>query len=484
MPFISVSDEIIKKSFTTVENKFITKYMPVLEPIAVKAYLYALFVYQNGLSALTAEDFAKSLNLDEKQVVNCFEYLEEFELVNITSRSPFEVRILEAENVYGTPKKFKPEKYADFTKNAQTVLSGRMISTNEYQRYFYYMEEYGFDQNALILLLNYCVNLKGNAISFAYIKKVIESFASEGLTSAKKVEQKLSAYSSSTPALIRLFNAVGIKARPSIDDDKLYEKWTKELEFDENAIIAAAKLFKTKSCEKLDEVMCELYKNKKFDVKEIEDYCRSKRSVYTLTLDIAKNLGVYMQNPSPYMENYVNVWCNYGYTFACLRYIAVYCFRNGKNSFETMNDFINGLYAEGIVTDESVSERVDKLIADEKLLKDLLAACGLTRKTNDWDRQSLKKWREWGFSGEMLFEAAKRSCDKANPMAYVNGILSSWKSKGIFNPERIPEDAPAVKTYYGRIANRNGRYGSVLEESLAAMERAIARDNSNGDDDE
>ena len=39
MALVSVSDDLAKKSFTSVENKFITKYLPVLEPIAVKVYL-------------------------------------------------------------------------------------------------------------------------------------------------------------------------------------------------------------------------------------------------------------------------------------------------------------------------------------------------------------------------------------------------------------------------------------------------------------
>ena len=105
MALISVSDELAKKSFTNVENKFITKYMPVLEPIAVKVYLYALYVYQSGLNSASHEDMAKALNISEDELKNYFEYLEEFELVSILSVSPLEVKILDAENVYGTPKK-------------------------------------------------------------------------------------------------------------------------------------------------------------------------------------------------------------------------------------------------------------------------------------------------------------------------------------------------------------------------------------------
>ena len=267
MALISVSDELAKKSFTNVENKFITKYMPVLEPIAVKVYLYALYVYQSGLNSASHEDMAKALNISEDELKNYFEYLEEFELVSILSVSPLEVKILDAENVYGTPKKFKPEKYADFTKIVQNTIKGRMISTNEFREYFLLLEDYGFEQNALIMIINYCVNLKGDSIRFQYIKKVAKSFAEEGAVTAKKVDEKLSAYTSSTPALINIFRAAGINKQPDIDDDRLYKKWTAELGFEENAIAAAAKAFKVKNTDKLDSVIMELYKNKKFDVK-------------------------------------------------------------------------------------------------------------------------------------------------------------------------------------------------------------------------
>ena len=79
MPLISVSDELLKKSFTSVENKFITKYLPVLEPNAVKVYLFALYAYQNGLNSLTLDDIAARLTFTSEQTESYFEYLEELE---------------------------------------------------------------------------------------------------------------------------------------------------------------------------------------------------------------------------------------------------------------------------------------------------------------------------------------------------------------------------------------------------------------------
>ncbi len=479
MAFLSASEGFIKKSTTSVENKFISKYLPTLDPVAAKVYLYSLYLLQSG-SSYSFTDLAQSLSIDEDKLQEYFVYLEELELVSIVSLSPFEVKILEAENISGTPKKFKPEKYSDFCKNAQNVLKGRMISTNEFREYFVLMEEYGFEQNALIMIINYCVNMHGDNIRAAYIKKVAKSFAEEGATTAKKVDEKLSAYTSSTPALISLFNAAGIKKQPDVDDDKLYKKWTGELGFDDKAIVCAAKQFKAKTCEKLDSTLSELYKNRKFDVKEIEDYCKNKNSVYALTLEIAKDLGVYMQTSAPYVENYVNVWCNYGFTLSSLREISAYCFKQGKNSFEDMDGFILKLYDEGTVAESAVTDYLEKQRADDKLIKEILTACGLQRKIIPWDRDSLARWRSWGFNDNMLFEAAKLSSGKSNPTAYMNGVLSSWKADGIFSVEKIPSHS-ATTAKPAQNAERDMRveierhYYDLRHSAEESAERALKK---------
>ena len=38
----------------------------------------------------------------------------------------------------------------------------------------------------------------------------------------------------------------------------------------------------------------------------------------------------------------------------------------------------------------------------------------------------------------MIAEACKIASGKSNPMAYVNAVLSGWKSDGIFTPDKIP----------------------------------------------
>ena len=445
MAFISVADELKIKSVTSVENKFIIKYLAELDPMSVKVYLYALYLYQNGQSGYTISDFAEKLKIDEDKLIEYFDYLDSYELVSVTSRSPFEVRILDCENFYGKPKKLHPEKYEGLYEELQAIITGRMISQNEFREYLILLEDYGFERNALVMLVNYCVNLKGDKIGAPYIKKVAKNFYSDGITSATQVEDRLSSYTASTVTLLKIFTDCSIKRQPEVDDGELLNKWLK-LGYSEDAIIATAKCFKLKAMDKLDSVIDELYKNNKFDEKEIEDYRKSKNSLYDAARDIAKALGVYISDVTPYVENYVGVWVTYGFGAEALKKIANYCFLSGRNSFEAMDDFTNSLYKDAFVDDDSVNHLLETLAEDDKFLRGVLTACGLTRKIIPYDRQALSRWRDWGFSEAMIMKSAELSAGKNNPMSAMNYLLSTWKNGGVYTIDKVSEKPTGRKT--------------------------------------
>ncbi|MDE6505243.1 MAG: DnaD domain protein, partial [Clostridia bacterium] len=264
MPFISASDGLIKKSTTTVENTFITQYLPALEPTAVKVYLFALFLCQNS-SPYTLKELAKALEMTENEAISYFEYLEEYELVSIISREPFSVSVLETSSIGAKPKMIKPEKYSDFNKSVQNILSGRMVPPDEYLEYYKLLEENGFEQQALLMIIAFCVDQNdGKKVNLSYIKKVALSYADKGKITASQV---------------------------------------------------------------------------------------------------------------------------------------------------------------------------DEYLANDRILLEIISLCGLKRKVYDKDRENLKKWRDWSFSDEMLFEAAKLSAGKSNPLTYMNKILSAWNETGIYSPE-------------------------------------------------
>lgn len=446
MAFISVAEELTKKSITGVENKFILKYLPEIDPFAVKVYLYSLYLYQNGQSTHTLADLSAKLKISEESAREYFEYLESLELVAIISATPFEVKILDCDNYFGKPKVLHPEKYEGLYEEIQAVFGdGRMVSQDEFREYLIFLEEYGFERNALVMVVTYCVNLKGNTIGAAYVKKVLKSFESDGAITEKKVAEKLSSYTASTSSLLKIFSACNIKRNPAAEDGEFYNKWS-SLGFDDDAIVAAAKSFKLKSMEKLNLAILELYKNRKFDAKEIADYRKIKDGLYEITVAVAKSLGVYISDPTPYVENYVSVWSGYGFSGEALQKIANYCFLSGKNSFDGMNDFVGNLYKQAFVDDDSVSNLLEQLAEDDKFIKSVLTACGLTRKIIPYDRQALTRWRDWGFNEAMILKAAELSASKNNPVAAMNYLLSTWKNGGVYTVEQIPVTKANSKT--------------------------------------
>lgn len=473
MAFISVDDGLTKRSKTAVENKFILKYLPELEPEAVKVYLFCLYLYQNGQAGYGLGDLAKKLNISEEKASDYFRHLEELELVDILSTEPFEVKILDCENYYGRPKKLHPEKYEGLYDELQSILSDRMISQDEFREYLILLEECGMERNALVMICSYCVDLKGDKkLPGAYIRKVAKSFQEEGIITAAQVEEKLSSYTACTSSLSKIFSACGIKRKTDVEDGERLTKW-QGLGFSEDAIVCAAKGFKTKNFDKLDAVIGELYKNKKFDVKEIDDYRKNKESLYNITVAIAKSLGIYAADPAPYVENYGCVWCGYGFSGDALIKIANYCFLSGRNTFDLMNDFVKGLYDSAFVDDESVEKLLNDFAESDKFIKKVLGLCGLTRKIISYDRQALARWRDWGFNEAMILKAAEMSAGKNNPVAAMNYLLSTWKNGGVYTVEQIPAQnaSTAKKSFKAEQRERDNEVFKNLYNKL--------RDNNN-----
>lgn len=442
MGFISISDELKRKSTTTIENKFICKYLPELDPVAVKVYLYALYLAQSEQGGYNLEDFSKKLNIDEDNLMDYFAYLSEWELLTVVSSSPLEIKLLDCDNLYGKPKKLRPEKFDGLYEELQAIVNERMISQNEFRDYLILLEEYGLERNALIMIVNYCVNLKGADIKAAYIKKVVKNFCDDGDVTTDRVETRLSSYSLSTPALLKIFSICSIKRNPEVEDGELYKKWA-TLGFSDNAICCAAKCFKVKSMEKLDAALEELANNRKFDAKEIDDYKKSKDSLYSNVKIIAKSLGVYISDATPYVEKYYSVWVDYGYSTEALKSIADHCFLSGRNSFELMNDFIEQLYNDAYVDDDSVFKLLNELDEDNRFIKKIHTACGYTREIKPYDRNSLSRWRNWGFNDEMILKAAELSAGKNNPVAAINYLLSQWKNAAVYTIDKIPAQSKA-----------------------------------------
>jgi DnaD/phage-associated family protein len=343
-------------------------------------------------------------------------------------------------------RKYKPEKYTDFNKELQQIISGRMISTHEYQDFFDLMEVRGIKPDAMLMIVKYCADMKGDRINHAYIAKVAKDFSNRGITSVENVEKELSAYVLRTGEINKIFKALSIKRSPDIEDSELYKKWTEDMHFDtENVVFAASKL-KKGTMAKLDAFINELYSMKSFSMQEIENYAEKKQQVYDLAVKINKALSVYEDVIETVVNTYTNKWLSYGFTDETLLFIASRCFKTGKNTLPKMDELVELLHERGFIDLSSVGDYFDSQKKAEEFITKLLTVAGLNRRPNPWDKENLNTWKSWHFSEDMILEAAKLSAGKSSPIAYMNAILSNWKNNGVFTVESIDEGVKATDT--------------------------------------
>lgn len=462
MAFCKFSTEYIASSKTEIDNIFIDSFLPFADPVSVKVYIYGLYKCSSPTSFdNNIESFAKALNMSEEDVIGAFEYWQEQGLVQVLKTSPIEIRYIPLKNVINATKLFKPDKYQTFNMQAQEIFEGkREISKTEYGEYYEFMERYHVEQEALLMIMKYCVDSKKSAVGYNYILTVAKNWASEGITQASQVEEKLNSFKQKDDQIQEFFKAIGIKRNAYIEERALFDKWINDYGFDLGVILYLSKKIKkftNFTMTKLDQTLTKYYQMKLMTIQSIEKFENEKKALYDLAKDINKSLGLYYESLENEVENYILKWLNLGYDREVLLEIGSYCFKKSIRTLEGMDKTINKFYKLGIVSMEALMQYTDNILAINKQIEKILKDLSLSRNVNYIDRENYKTWtEEWKLSQELINYGVELSKNKDNPMKYLSRVLADWHMKGINSIEEAKNNTPInnniekTKTLQGR----------------------------------
>lgn len=444
MSFCYYSKDFETSGKTIVDNLFLSNYLPDADGDAVKVYLYGLYMCQNA-AEIDVNTFSDTLQLSVEEVKNYFKFWDEFGLLSIVSNEPFAVAFTPVGSLSAKYRRYKPEKYEKFAKSLQSMFPEKMISVSEYSAYFDLLENTPLHEDALLRIVKYCIDIKGGDIGYRYILAVAKDFIARGITTVELAENELSGYISNSNEISDIFLKLSLKKRPDVEDLKVYKKWTDNYGYDQDVILFICKNRKIKNFKKLDAVIDELYADRCFTEEDILCHYKLKDAIYDLTYKINKNLGIFVEIINGEVNTCVTPWLNMGFTEDALLFISEYCFKKNRRTIEEMNETVLALYKSGLLTKDAITSFMEKRIKGDAFIKKLFENLSINRKINDWDRDSVQTWRDWGFGDEMILEAAKRSLGTAQPIRYLSGILSRWKSDGITTIDKIPEDTASKK---------------------------------------
>ncbi|MBR2646165.1 MAG: DnaD domain protein [Clostridia bacterium] len=495
MAFCTFSKDV-DNTYTLIENKFVTKYLPEADGFAVKVYLYGLYLCQNNSFEFSISSMAEVLKTTEEKISDAFEFWQDYDLVEILSREPFTVQYLPVKAAVGKPKRVHYEQYTDFNKELQRKMQrvGKFVSSGDYVKYMHFLEENNMQPQAFLLIAEYCINKQGEAISPSYIFNKAKKLMRSGITTYEQVEKELSSYNAHENDLSAVFTALSIFQRsPDESDYALYKKWA-EMGFAKDGVLATAKRLKRGSMNALDLTLDELAEKGKMEASEIDAYLADREMLANLTFRIGRKLGVKIPNPAPYIDEYTEKWYTCGFEESSLLDVALFCMKTSRGDFASMNTLLEKLFADGVVTKEGVKEFLKEKNDELKLFTKIQEICGTMKKTAV-NLCLIKTWRDWKFSDEMILEAAKRSATSANPIPYMNKILSDWKQGGVYALNDIPENKttgagtsssqnsrgytnPAIEAVNAK-SDRERYYSLLREKAQTRAEKFIAKANAN-----
>lgn len=445
MSFAKFSSDFLMETFTLVDNLFINEYLPGCDEKQIKVYLFGLYLCNNPAKDNSLDALCARLDMTESEVIAAYTYFEDMGLVRVISREPLEIAYLSLKKANQPPKKYRGEKWNDFNVQLQQLFPERMLTPNEYNEYYMFLDETKLEQDAMLMIVQYCINLKGMNVRYPYILTVARNWVADGVRTSKDVEDKLSEYERQSDEMRQVLAALGRKSGAELEDKQMLQKWTLSWGYELDAILAAAKTLKGgKSMTKLDARLDEFYRMSIFTAEEMADWQARREQLKALAIAINKNLGVYYESFDHEIETYIVPWTAKGFSDEALVKIAHHCFVTNVRTLDGMNGVVGKFYAQGLLTASSIDEYMRLQAQQDAKIRAVIERSGRSRSVTNADREIYRTWTaDWGFDDALILFAASQAVDKTYATPYINRLLSEYRKNGITTVEQALKVTPA-----------------------------------------
>lgn len=440
MPICTFSNDYDAKNYTLLENKFITEYVAFLNEDELKVYLFGLFLCQNPFGEENSlSGVAKGTNMKPEKVKEVFERLASYGLVTIFSTAPLAIRFNSPSKAFPTNRTYNKDKYSEFVTSLQLLYVEKDLTESDIHAFVEFLEDSKMECGALLLIVQYCFDLKGKSINRNYILTVAKNWVADGCLTVSAVETRMFEVETLTEQIKQVLHALKSKRAVDLADRDLYLKWTRTLGFDHEAILTTAKKVKKGGMEKLDIDLENFAKQGIYSSEDIKKYASRREEIFDCTFKVVKRLGLFYEDCTSIAEEVIAPLFQKGFTGAGLTKIASYCHMNGirdVNGFgKTADEFFRG----GYTTDHSIDLQLDALTRFNESVEHVISATGSTRRPSQQDKDFYHTWSVlWGIPDETILKFAHEAQGRAYAMSWISNRLSELRENSgssIFTPD-------------------------------------------------
>lgn len=350
---------------TVVDNRFISELMPDAPENAVRVYLYGLMLAGGAITGPVS--ISDALNLSDAQVAEAFRYWEKRGIVRVIDGKMLSVEYLNLSAALS--ESFTPETenahYVSLVKQLQSILGTRNMSGAELQKIYDWVEVFGFEDRAALLIVKHCIEKKGSRVHINYMDSVAKRLVSEGRTTADAVAESFAMendFASGAAAILKRWRNSRL---PTEDELELYRKWTTQWGFSDEAIEIACRdvvAIDKPNFKYLDAILSKYHESGSVSPDKMRELLREQDMLAELARHAFARAGLKRTPTSAdrqQFELWVNDWC---LNSELIFYAAELASKKGT-PFAEMKRLLSDWHERGIVSVSTAREEIERASA-------------------------------------------------------------------------------------------------------------------------
>lgn len=417
-------------TFTAVDNQFISKYMLPAPGDYVKVYLYLLWMYNQGNGRET-QDVVKALGVQDELFMEAVDYWEKRGLLQAEKSDGLKVHFLDASAAReGTLPVYH---YGEFNARIAAIMAPREVKGTELAKMYDWIEVYGIEQGAVLLLVKYCLDTAGPKTSINYMHKMAKTWSEQGIFTAEKAKEALALDTMIHSDARHILKHIGIFRLPSKDELELVEKWRKEWGFTLDAILATCREMtrvQKPNFNYLDKVLKTNYEAGRTSAKAVMEHTVQRDTSQQQLGEVLFHLGSRAAVTPALVQTYKQ-WLEQGFDYQAILSAADSCAKQGRSSVAYLAGKIEMYYNQGLLS----AQDIEKFQQQEKLLdediKIVFERLGLDSKIEPFHRNSYLKWKKMGMPFEVILLSAEFSSLAKNKFANMDRLLTAWNDASV-----------------------------------------------------
>lgn len=414
MSFCVLAKENPFGDIVALEGEFVRTFLKDMPPEFVKLYVFCQYALTNDVRCGSISELASACAVTVESVEAALEYFSSEQLLSVASRSPLAIEVRSVREAAEKKNSELPgvlSGYGDYFA-ALRALVGREMKPSEMEKAKEWVEVYQLPEPVIMLLVQHCMDgirksSKKTRSIFAYIDAAARAWAENGITTLSEAEHYLSVYELEHHVVNDVMLHIGIRRMPSVEEVRLYEKWTGEWGFSHEDIInACAETTKTAnpSFAYLDKII-EGMRDGAAKTGQTEEFLRKTRTKREEAAELLRTMGL-GGNVTQELLDIIKAAKLSGFDAEALQFVAKTL---GKRAYKSVESFERELalwQERGITTAKAMEEYNTARKGDDEKIKALYAAMGVDAAVSAEDRRIYSFLCAKGFTQEKMLAIA------------------------------------------------------------------------------